>query len=159
MEVEGIYVVLATIGTPGRYHWGVYFKLGASMGLVSHAIHPEGSIDSTEWVLEQRTLKTLEISVSLVLALKIGSLKASRYISYQRALADPELMRESGPEEEEFTCRVWVLRALEALNSAGYIRCAEPRKVEVEAIEQADQAYGEYVGVGGCFIKISQYSS
>jgi hypothetical protein len=67
MEAAGIYLVLSSIGMPGRFHWGLYLKLSRNLGFVAHAQHPDWSLSSLDWEMEYNQKATLESSVNLIL--------------------------------------------------------------------------------------------
>ena len=103
--------MLSSIGTPGRFHWGIYLRIGENMGFIAHAIHPTRSLSSLDWEMEYVKKTTLENSLTLVLALKIGALRTSRLLSYESSLKDKALLAES--LSSDFSCRVWVKLALD----------------------------------------------
>jgi hypothetical protein len=157
MESAGIYVILSSIGSPGRFHWGIYLKLSQAMGFVAHARHPTESLSSLEWELEYSQNFTLESSVSLILALKVGTLQTSRYRAYENALRDPTLMEDS--DGEDFTCRIWVKRALRKLDEDGFIKCDDVDAVETEAVDLASEFETDFAGDAGFLIRTSQCST
>jgi hypothetical protein len=157
MESGGIYLVLTSFGLPKRYHWGLYYKFSRALGLGSHARHPDSSLSSLDWELEQRTISSIEASLNLVLTLRIGRLRTPDLVAYQTALADKSLINSN--DEPEFTCRIWVLRALQKLHESGYIYCRDPNKVGEEATDYAAKAEDVYIGEDAFEVKISKYST
>lgn len=157
MEAAGIYLVLSSIGMPGRFHWGLYLKLSRNLGFVAHAQHPDWSLSSLDWEMEYTQKATLESSVNLILALKVGTLQTSKYSSYERNLREPALMNES--ESSDFSCRIWVKRALKQLHEEGFVECDDVDAVEAEAIEFGTDSEREFRGRRGFLIKSSRYSS
>ena len=75
-----------------------------------------------------------------------------------RAFKD-EMMAESKGDEEEFTCRVYVLRVLRELHLEKVINCPDVEAVEQEAIDLANGHVCEIDRGRGHLVVASKYSA
>lgn len=159
MESYGVYVLLTRQPTDGKYHWGLYIPFDARSGMRAHTVNRLNPINGRFWMLEHGRTDTTATSTRLVLALKVGSVNGWTYNTFQRVVAKDEMMAESKGDEEEFTCRVYVLRVLRELHREKVINCPDVEAVEQEAIDLANGHVCEIDRGRGHLVVASKYSA
>ncbi|TDL13985.1 hypothetical protein BD410DRAFT_833204 [Rickenella mellea] len=161
MSLNGIYVVTyaRTSTGGGLFHWGIVIKTAdAVKGVLYHAMQ------FPAWHYEERE-HDFEASQTGVLALKIGNIPARwgpqqfNYLFKQIPVGDTP----------DFTCRVWVLRAVQLLvanNEAEYvlvckgiIQCPNVEALEAEVKHKAGPVRNRVMLGGSSSVQISETSS
>ncbi|KAK0460772.1 hypothetical protein IW261DRAFT_1533243 [Armillaria novae-zelandiae] len=128
LEIGGLYIMLFGRHQPGTYHWGIYH-------------HLEVPTDKTScrksWIVESgETSHPLQSSV-LVGAIKIGYADPAHRRTLGTSLG--EVTCTSPSPDIPFTCRIWVLMAVNRLMDLGAVRCDSVKALEAEAIAFANQ--------------------
>jgi hypothetical protein len=140
MENYGIYVALS-IQQNGKYHWALYVPTDAQNGIHVHVTNTFNRVTRRWWSLEHGEIpKTILPTYfnPLVVALKVGECSHWRkYSAVQMVVKDERMMEKEKHGEEEFTCRVFILRILKTLHEKKVICCPDPKAVEREAFELA----------------------
>lgn len=133
LEVNGLYILLTDQGVADKWHWVLYLHRAMSRGWTLHCTRPTGF-----WFFEQRTSETVIFSLSVVTAIKIAVMSPSM----QEALRDrvAEVPLEDTQRFGTLTCRTWLLRAVDELDSEGYISLKHGSRVEDVEHEAKDAA-------------------
>lgn len=136
-EENGIYIVLSALrGRAGNitYHWGLYISVNG--GWIYHATND--SADKT-WSVQAKNGSRIASSKNLRLALKVGSVKSTAKVGEADAILRAVPVPTDGVEymakyNDNFTCRIWVREALDALNEAKIVELtSSTENIEKEA--------------------------
>ncbi|TVY40753.1 hypothetical protein LOCC1_G006081 [Lachnellula occidentalis] len=139
-EDGGMYIILATIDAAAhRYHWGLFICVSDGFGMVYHVTNSTGG-----WSLEEHMIEHAVFSRDIVAALLIGTGlqddaadAAHRIVTSAPVIADGSHDSKWG---ENFTCRIWILEAVDRLRGNGLIPDEEAREVQDDAFRLAMSA-------------------
>ncbi|KAL3456711.1 hypothetical protein BJX64DRAFT_270156 [Aspergillus heterothallicus] len=128
-DANGLYIILSDIGALDQFHWGYYLAVSENHGRLYHLINNKDT--GYKWKYDSHPTHNVPKSKALLVAHKI-------------AVMDPALhaplgeMLEAVSDAPPVTCRIWLLRALQELDDAGFIKLtAEPGDIERDAEGQA----------------------
>ncbi|KFX97170.1 hypothetical protein O988_04999 [Pseudogymnoascus sp. VKM F-3808] len=114
LEDNGLYVVLYRQDVDNKWHWSFYLQRYSRQGWIMHATRPTGF-----WFYQKRTSTTVAFSDSVVSILKIAIIPADYHDALANRIAEVPL--EDTQRYGAFTCRTWLLRAIDELNDEGHI--------------------------------------
>ncbi|KAK0227578.1 hypothetical protein IW262DRAFT_1346035 [Armillaria fumosa] len=142
LEVGGLYILLFARYQPGSYHWGMYHHWeaptspnSAGKGTKYHAVLVAANWGSWQSDIED-TARALE-STLLVGAIKIGYVDPAHRGTLRASLG--EVTCASPSPDIPFTCRIWVLKAVNRLKDMGAVRCDSVKALETEVIAFGNQ--------------------
>ncbi|KAK0186170.1 hypothetical protein F5146DRAFT_171739 [Armillaria mellea] len=142
LEIGGLYILLFGRYQPGTYHWGIYHhweaptnSTSAGKGTKYHAVFVAENWGSWQ-VNVGETGRALE-STLLVGAIKIGYVDPARRRTLEGTLG--KVTCTSPSPDIPFTCRIWVLMAVNHLMDIGAVCCDSVKGLETEAIAFGNQ--------------------
>jgi len=139
-EDGGIYIILTPLdAATNRYHWGIYISVSDTYGILYHVTNSTG-----QWIFEEHMTENVVSSRNIVAALQIGTGLANdaadaahNILSRLPVIIDGSYDSKWG---ENFTCRVWVLEAVDRLCQHRLIANEEAREVQDDAFRLARAA-------------------
>ncbi|PBK70223.1 hypothetical protein ARMSODRAFT_1003796 [Armillaria solidipes] len=142
LEIGGLYIMLFARYQPGSYHWGLYHyweaptnPTFAGKGTKYHAVLVAANWGS--WQVDiGETGRALE-STLLVGVIKIGYVDPAHRRTLEATLG--KVTCTSPSPDIPFTCRIWVLKAVNDLMDVGAVRCDSVKALETEAIAFGNQ--------------------
>ncbi|KAL2833846.1 hypothetical protein BDW59DRAFT_64592 [Aspergillus cavernicola] len=125
-DINGLYILLSDLGSERQFHWAFYLAKDLNSGPMYHVVNNADT--QHQWQYISRMMTGTPKDKTLLVALKI-------------AMMDPVLHDALGARLDAVsitpapvTCRIWLKRALEALDDEGYIQLiATVDDVELEA--------------------------
>lgn len=142
LQSDGIYIVLYIL-YPRKYHWSLFVPTANPGGEIWNAIEKAGG-----WFLETKRSPDILNSMSIAVALKVGSVPSANLEAFNAILTSVPTGKPSIHTNEKFDSRVWVKDSLEALRHAGFIKLKmDIEDIEDDAVAKADKnqkpaAYG-----------------
>ncbi|TVY84939.1 hypothetical protein LSUE1_G001440 [Lachnellula suecica] len=135
-----MYIILTPLdATRHRYHWGIYVSVSDTYGMLYHVTNSSG-----QWVFEEHMTENVISSRSIVAALQIGSgIQNDTADTAHRIMAAVPVISDGSHDSkwgEDFTCRVWVLEAVERLRQQRLVANEEAREVQDDAFRLARSA-------------------
>lgn len=121
-EDGSMYIILSDIrrNVQGEWHWGIFLALSHPWGQIYHATNDD---PSNQWRFEEIMSDTIPSSQDIMTALEIGrGLTENQISEIHNILVGVPVVIDGGYVPrwgENFTCRVWIKEALEALRIAG----------------------------------------
>jgi hypothetical protein len=135
LENKSIYITLNLRGALPGFHKSIFVPTEKPTGEVWHATNPSGG-----WFLETETTATLMESLSVCVALKVGTVTDQSLMILRTTLEGvPASGEPSVNTGEAFSCTVWVKDALLALHKPMVITLVK----DIETINQEAIAAGE----------------
>jgi hypothetical protein len=135
LENKSIYIILTLRGALPGFHKSILFPTEVPTGEVWHATNPSGG-----WFLETETMVRLMKSLSVCVALKVGTVTDQSLMILRTTLEGVPFSGEPSVNTgEAFSCTVWVKDALLALHKAGVITLIK----DIDTINQEAIAAGE----------------
>lgn len=126
-ELDSLYILLFDRGWVGTFHWTLYLHTAESNGRMYHAI------EHGKWRLMVDDISGVTAIASLLAAIKVADIKPDFADMLDEGLRQVPLSDEplSG---EQFTCRVWVKRALEQIEQMALMEIKSLATLENEVI-------------------------
>lgn len=142
-ENGGLYIIMSPMGGAHRYHWGIYMSVSDTYGMVYNATD-----GGNRWVMEEKMTESVVSSLNIKAALHFGAQPPPpEHEGWADAVHDVlinvPVIPDGGHDPnwgENFTCRVWVLEAIDRLRRAGLISSSPAREVEDDAWALAHSA-------------------
>lgn len=126
----------------GTYHWGIYHHLEAptdpgssGKGIKYHAVFVAANWGS--WIVETGGTDHPLNSTLLVGAMKIGYADPTHRRTLEARLG--KVTCTSPSPDITFTCRIWVLKAVNLLMDMGAVRCDNVKALKTEVIAFGNQ--------------------
>ncbi|KFY36098.1 hypothetical protein V494_05323 [Pseudogymnoascus sp. VKM F-4513 (FW-928)] len=137
-EPSGLYVLLYKQKKPTEWHWTLYLHQSIGKGIEVHAVTDK---NTGRWIIDRRNTDRIVTSGSLIYALKVGIINPDSHEIVAARIAEVPM----GDTEEfgKFTCRTWVLRAIQDIQDEGRISIKlfhTIQHIEQEAINGAANA-------------------
>jgi hypothetical protein len=137
-EDGGIYIILTTIGID-RWHWGIYVSVSDTYGMFYHVTNRKG-----QWVFQDQMTENVVDHLNIIAALQIGgSIEEQWAEAVHNILIAVPVIAEGGLDPrwgQNFTCRVWVLEAVDRLRLANLVPDEPSLEVEEDAFNAARAA-------------------
>ncbi|TVY85913.1 hypothetical protein LAWI1_G008756 [Lachnellula willkommii] len=142
-EDGGIYIILTTIdAATHRYHWGIFICVSDGFGMVYHVTNT--NTPTREWKYEDHMTENVVSSRNIIAALLIGrGLQNDTADAAHRIMASVPVIADGSYDSrwgENFTCRVWVLEAVDRLRQNRLIPNEEARELQDDAFRLARSA-------------------
>lgn len=137
LDVNGLYVILFNQdGLQNEWHWGLYLHRAGGEGWLFHIITPGG-----DWTYQHRATDRVMTSQRVVAALKVAVITEDMHDGIHTRIGAVPL--KDTARYGALTCRTWILRVLDELDSEGYVSLRPGitfRDIEMEAEGLAQQA-------------------
>lgn len=126
---NSLYTVLFDRGDKTyTFHWALYLHQTANSGFKYHLVN---TTNSTSWKFDPHAIEDINNDGSILAALEIGCLELMMHPHLLQRLEQIPIL-DSQRFRERITCRVWLKKAIYALDDEGYISLSK----SVDEIEQ-----------------------
>jgi len=134
VENYGIYVALRVRdGQPVSFHWSLYIVYDTERGESFEAVD---KVENGPWYILSEVTSILKYASRVTAMIKVGQTSAEALPRLRRILEDRSSVHQRNAAK--FSCRIWVLNALEFLDRESFISCKHVEKIEKEVRDMAE---------------------